>query len=106
MVLQTGTEKLGSFETTPVVVNGIMYVTTPVTPTNDVIAYDLRQGGKALWRYTHKTGQNSFGVACCGPNNRGVAGANGAHFLGTRDGQLTAIDQQNGKAEWETQERD
>src|SRR3989449_2375289 len=40
MVLQTGTEKLGSFETTPVVVNGIMYVTPPVTPTNDVMAYD------------------------------------------------------------------
>src|SRR5207245_1188298 len=100
---QTGTEKLGSFETTPVAVNGIMYVTTPVTPTNDVIAYDLRQGGKALWRYTHKTGQNSFGVACCGPNNRGVAVANGALFLGTLDGQLIALDQQTGKEKWATQ---
>ena len=103
MVLQTGTEKLGSFETTPVVVNGIMYVTTPVTPTNDVMAYDLRQGGKMLWRYTHKTGQNSFGVACCGPNNRGVAVANGALFLGTLDGQLIALDQQTGKEKWATQ---
>src|SRR5437867_7050124 len=102
MVLQTGTEKLGSFETTPVVVNGIMYVTTPVTPTNDVMAYDLRQGGKMLWRYTHKTGQNSFGVACCGPNNRGVAVANGALFLGTLDGQLIALDQQTGKEKWAT----
>src|SRR3989475_12578612 len=103
MVLQTGTEKLGSFETTPVVVNGIMYVTTPVTPTNDVIAYDLRQGGKVLWRYTHKTAQNSFGVACCGPNNRGVAVANGMVFLGTLDGQLIALDQQTGKEKGATQ---
>ncbi len=103
MVLQTGTEKLGSFETTPVVVNGIMYVTTPVTPTNDVMAYDLRQGGKLLWRYTHKTAQNSFGVACCGPNNRGVAVANGMVFLGTLDGQLIALDQQTGKEKWATQ---
>ena len=103
MVLQTGTEKLGSFETTPVVVNGIMYVTTPVTPTNDVMAYDLRQGGKMLWRYTHKTAQNSFGVACCGPNNRGVAVANGMVFLGTLDGQLIALDQQTGKEKWATQ---
>ena len=55
LVLQSGVEKLGSFETTPVVVNGIMYVTTPVTPNNIVIAYDLRQGGKTLWRYEHKT---------------------------------------------------
>src|SRR3989454_2393543 len=80
-----------------------MYVTTPVTPTNDVMAYDLRQGGKMLWRYTHKTGQNSFGVACCGPNNRGVAVANGALFLGTLDGQLIALDQQTGKEKWATQ---
>src|SRR3989475_13205175 len=64
MVLQTGTEKLGSFETTPVVVNGIMYVTTPVTPTNDVIAYDLRQGGKVLWRYTHRSEERRVGQEC------------------------------------------
>src|SRR5881397_957803 len=56
-----------------------------------------------LWRYTHKTAQNSFGVACCGPNNRGVAVANGALFLGTLDGQLIALDQQTGKEKWATQ---
>jgi len=103
LVLQTGTEKLGSFESTPVVVNGVMYVTTPVTPTNDVIAYDLRQGGKTLWRYTHKTAGTSFGVACCGPNNRGVAVANGLVYLGTLDGMLIALDQQSGKEKWAVQ---
>jgi alcohol dehydrogenase (cytochrome c) len=102
MVLQTGTERLGSFENTPVVVNGVMYVTTPVTPTNDVIAYDLRQGGKQLWRYTHKTAGTAFGVACCGPNNRGVAVANGLLYLGTLDGMLIALDQQTGKEKWVT----
>jgi len=30
-VLQSGVERLGSFETTPVVVNGVMYVTTPLS---------------------------------------------------------------------------
>jgi len=98
LMLQSGVEKLGSFETTPVVVNGVMYVTTPVTPNNIVIAYDLRQGGKVLWRYEHKT--LSVSTACCGPNNRGVAVAGGLVFLGTLDGQLIALDQQSGKEKW------
>src|SRR5712692_2752581 len=100
-VFQTGVEKLGSFETTPVVVNGIMYVTTPATPNNSVIAYDLRAGGKVLWRYDHKNGDVK--TACCGPNNRGVAVANGLLYLGTLDGQLVAIDQTNGKEKWAVQ---
>src|SRR2546430_10772610 len=36
-------------------------------------------------------------TACCGPNNRGVAVANGLIFLGTLDGQLLALDQGTGK---------
>ncbi len=100
-VFQTGVEKLGSFENTPIVVNGIMYITTPATPNNEVIAYDLRAGGKRLWRYTHKNAAVS--TACCGPNNRGVAIANGLIYLGTLDGQLVALDQQTGKEKWVTQ---
>jgi glucose dehydrogenase len=36
MVFQTGTEKLGSLETTPIIVNGVMYITSPVAPNNIV----------------------------------------------------------------------
>ena len=100
-VLQTGVERLGSFETTPVLVNGTMYVTTSVTPNNTVIAYDLRGGGKVLWRYEHKT--QPVSTACCGPNNRGVAVANGLVYLGTLDGELVALDQQTGKEKWVAQ---
>ncbi|HEY6210311.1 MAG TPA: hypothetical protein VIW28_14720, partial [Gemmatimonadales bacterium] len=46
---------LGSFETTPVVVNGIMYITSPVKPNNIVRAFDLRSQ-KVLWEHVHKTG--------------------------------------------------
>jgi glucose dehydrogenase len=74
MVFQSGVERLGSFETTPIVVNGIMYITTPATPNNIVIAIDLRTQ-KTLWRYEHKNATVS--TACCGPNNRGVAIAGG-----------------------------
>src|SRR5437667_1697722 len=95
-----GAERLGSFETTPVVVNGIMYITSPATPNNIVRAFDLRTQ-KKLWEYEHKNAPVS--TACCGPNNRGVAVANGLIFLGTLDGQLVALDQGTGKEKWAVQ---
>src|SRR5438034_1054344 len=103
MVCQTGTPQLGSFETTPVVVNGVMYLTTPAVPNNEVIAVDLHTQ-KTLWRYTHKNAGVS--TACCGPNNRGVAIAGGSVFLGTLDGQLVALDQATGKEKWAVQTGD
>ena len=69
-MFQTGIEKLGSFENTPIVIDGVMYVTTPY---NTAMAYDLKTG-KELWRYEHKLGTTIY---CCGPNNRGV-GIHGA----------------------------
>jgi len=103
MVFQTGTPQLGSLETTPIVVGGVMYFTTPATPNNEVIAVDLRTQ-KTLWRYTHKNAGVS--TACCGPNNRGVAIAGGSLFLGTLDGQLVALDQATGKEKWAVQTGD
>src|SRR5690349_8331525 len=47
MIFQTGITKLGSFETTPLVTGGKMYLTTPY---NTAIAYDLATK-KELWRY-------------------------------------------------------
>src|SRR5207253_180231 len=95
-----GSSTLGSFETTPIVVAGIMYITSPATPNNIVRAFDLRTQ-KKLWEYEHKNAPVS--TACCGPNNRGVAGANGLIFLGTLDGQLVALDQWSGKEKWAVQ---
>jgi PQQ-dependent dehydrogenase (methanol/ethanol family) len=100
MVFQTGVEKLGSFENTPIVVNGIMYVTTPATPNNIVIAIDLRTQ-KTLWRYEHKNAAVS--TACCGPNNRGVAIAGGMVYVATLDAQLVALDQATGREKWVAQ---
>src|SRR2546428_12783693 len=42
MVFQTGTPQLGSLEPTPLVANGVMYITTPAVPNNEAIAVDLR----------------------------------------------------------------
>jgi PQQ-dependent dehydrogenase (methanol/ethanol family) len=100
MVFTHGGERLGSFETTPIVVGATMYITSPATPNNIVRAFDLRTA-KMLWEYTHKNAAVS--TACCGPNNRGVAVAGGAVFLGTLDGQLVALDQGTGKEKWAVQ---
>src|SRR5438552_292446 len=92
-----GSSTLGSFETTPIVVAGIMYITSPATPNNIVRAFDLRTQ-KMLWEYEHKNA--SVSTACCGPNNRGVAVAGGSVFLGTLDDELVALDAATGKEKW------
>jgi alcohol dehydrogenase (cytochrome c) len=100
MMFQTGISKLGSFENTPIVTNGVMYVTTPY---NTAIAYDLATK-KELWRYEHKLGTTIF---CCGPNNRGVAIHGGAHlYMGTLDAHLVALDAKTGKVLWDKEVAD
>ena len=92
-----GSATLGSFETTPIVVNGTMYITSPATPNNIVRAFDLRTQ-KMLWEYTHKNAP--VATACCGPNNRGVAVSGGSVFVGTLDDELVALDAATGKEKW------
>ncbi|MDX2191780.1 MAG: PQQ-binding-like beta-propeller repeat protein [Gemmatimonadales bacterium] len=99
MVFQTGISKLGSFENTPLVIGGVMYVTTPF---NTAMAYDLKTK-KQLWRYEHKLGTSIY---CCGPNNRGVAYANGMVFMGTLDSRLVALDAKTGEVKWDIEVAD
>jgi PQQ-dependent dehydrogenase (methanol/ethanol family) len=100
MMFQTGITKLGSFENTPIVTNGMMYVTTPY---NTLIAYDLKTK-KEVWRYEHKLGST---ITCCGPNNRGVAIHGGAHlYMGTLDAHLIAFNAADGKVLWDKEVAD
>ena len=99
MVFQTGISRLGSFENTPIVVDNMMYVTTPY---NTAIGYDLNTG-KQVWRYEHKLGTTIF---CCGPNNRGVA-VHGPHvYMGTLDARLIALDRMTGEVAWDIEVAD
>jgi alcohol dehydrogenase (cytochrome c) len=91
------TEVKESLETTPIVVNGIMYATTSH---NHVYAIDARTG-EQLWHYKHKMGPVT--VYCCGPNNRGVAVMGDMVYMGTLDAKLVALDAKTGKLVWETQ---
>ena len=84
-----------TFQATPIVTNGVMYVSLPF---NDVIALDARDGD-ILWRYKHdwlKTRR-----MCCGPANRGVAVSEGRVFMGTIDGRLIALNARTGNKIWE-----
>ncbi len=91
-IFQTG--KIGSFQTNPLVVDGVMYITTPF---NHVVALDARTG-KQIWRYEHKLRTEKF---CCGPANRGVAVGYGKVYMATIDARLIALDQRTGQVVWD-----
>lgn len=83
-----------TFQATPIVVDGVMYVSLPF---NHVVALDARSG-KQLWRYEH---QRRTKKMCCGPANRGVAVAYGKVFIGTVDARLVALDAKTGSVAWD-----
>jgi alcohol dehydrogenase (cytochrome c) len=91
------TEVVESMETTPIVVNGIMYVTTSF---NHVYALDARTG-REIWHY--KQNLEPATAPCCGPNNRGVAVYGDMVYMGTLDSKLVALDAKTGKQVWESQ---
>jgi PQQ-dependent dehydrogenase (methanol/ethanol family) len=84
-------------ETAPIVVNGVMFLTTSY---NHVYAVDAVTG-QEFWHYKHKMGPVT--TFCCGPNNRGVAVAGGKLYMGTLDAKLVALDAKSGKLLWETE---
>lgn len=91
------TDIVDSMETSPIVVNGVMYITTAF---NEVYALDARTGAQ-IWHHKHSMGPVT--TYCCGPNNRGVAVAGDKVFMGTLDAKLVALDAKTGKQLWETQ---
>ncbi|MCO5975233.1 PQQ-dependent dehydrogenase, methanol/ethanol family [Ideonella sp. NS12-5] len=91
------TEVLESMETAPIVVDGIMYITTSY---NHVYALDAATG-KEFWHYKHKMGPVT--TFCCGPNNRGVAVLGDRLFMGTLDAKLISLDAKTGKVLWMSQ---
>lgn len=86
---------VASFQATPIVTNGVMYVSLPF---NHVVALNAKTG-KELWRYKHNRRANW--KMCCGPANRGVAVNNGKVFFGTVDARLIALDAKNGSKLWD-----
>ncbi|HEV7912965.1 MAG TPA: PQQ-binding-like beta-propeller repeat protein, partial [Albitalea sp.] len=84
------TEVVESMETAPIVIDGVMYLTTAY---NHVYAADATTG-RQFWHYKHKMGPVT--TFCCGPNNRGVAVSGGRLYMATLDAHLLALDAKTG----------
>ena len=84
------------FETTPLVVNGIMYLTRPE---NDIFALDA-ETGRILWSYSHRNPPQTYN--CCGRVNRGLAILGNTLFMNTLDMHVIAVDAKSGKELWKT----
>src|SRR5687768_1473734 len=89
------TNSLQKFETSPIVVDGIMYISEP--PSN-VTALDTRTG-RPLWRY-RRTMPDDVRV-CCGQVNRGVAVLGDLVYIGTIDAHLIALHAKSGAVMWD-----
>jgi alcohol dehydrogenase (cytochrome c) len=85
-----------SLETSPIVVDGVMFVTTSFS---HVYALDAKTG-QQLWHYNHKMGPIT--TFCCGPNNRGVQVLGDKVYLATLDSKLVALNAKNGEVVWRT----
>ncbi len=90
---------LGAMEATPLVHDGIMYVSHSY---GIVFAFDLHTGEK-IWEYDPKVAYEVQQHGCCGVVNRGVALYQGRVYVGAMDGRLIALDAKTGKVDWEAQ---
>ena len=85
-------------EATPIVVDGVMYVTSAWSIVHAIDAAT----GRRIWVYDPKVNREFGAKACCDVINRGVAIYGGKVFVGAIDGRLVAIDAKTGTRAWET----
>ena len=89
-------KQMDHFETTPIAVDGVLYITEPP---DTVSALDARTG-RSLWRYVRPVPPDIR--PCCGRVNRGVAILDNSVYVGTLDAHLIALNARNGAVEWDT----
>src|SRR4026209_512557 len=85
----------GAWQSTPIVVDGTMYVTQRP---NDVLAVDAKTG-RVFWQYRYTVSPDAR--VCCGANNRGVGILGDTLYMGTLDAHLVAIDRITGRSLWD-----
>jgi alcohol dehydrogenase (cytochrome c) len=85
----------GKFETTPLVVDGILYGTGQ---DNRAFALDAR-AGRPIWQYQRALPADIR--PCCGRVNRGIAILGNKVFLGTLDAHVIALDAKTGSVVWD-----
>ena len=87
--------RTGIFESSPIVVDGMMYVTEPPTT---VTALDVRTG-RPVWRWTADLPKNLLTIGLF-PTNRGVAILGDTLYVATIDAHLVALDARTGAMRW------
>lgn len=90
---QTGV--LDGFECTPLVIDGIMYITTPW---NHAYAVDCKTGSQ-LWHYQKSLPDNL--ALCCDAVNRGFAAWGDRLYMTTLDAHLVCLDRNTGEEVWD-----
>ena len=93
-------QTLDRAETTPLVADGMMFITE--SPSN-VIALNAKTG-RPYWRYNHELPEEL--IFCCGRNNRGVAILGDRLFMSTLDAHLVALDARTGNVLWDAETAD
>lgn len=91
-------ETTRGIEATPLVIDGIMFLTGPWSK---VFAVNARTG-KMIWTYDPQVPRRYGNKLCCDVVNRGLAIYKGMVYVGTLDGRLISLDASNGKPVWET----
>jgi alcohol dehydrogenase (cytochrome c) len=89
------TAATGKFESTPLVVDGILYATGQ---DDRAFALDARTG-RPLWLYQHELPTDIR--PCCGRVNRGLAILGGKVFFATLDAHVIALDEKTGNVMWD-----
>lgn len=87
---------LDGLEATPLVHDGVMYVTSAYAR---VFALDARNG-RMLWTYEPEQPEGLGTVLCCGPVNRGAAIYGDLVYVLTLDAKLVALKRKDGKVAW------
>lgn len=84
-------------EATPLVADGVLYVTAPWSV---VFALDAATG-EQLWTYDPQVPRKHARKICCGVVNRGAALYGDKLFVGTLDARLIALDRATGEPIWD-----
>ncbi len=94
------TSVAGKFETTPLVIDGILYFTGP---DDHGYAIDARTG-RTIWHYTRPLPTRL--PVCCGRVNRGFAALGDKLFMATLDAHVVALDAKTGSVIWDVEAAD
>ncbi|SPE33959.1 Pyrrolo-quinoline quinone [Candidatus Sulfopaludibacter sp. SbA6] len=88
-------DELDTFETSPIVVDGTLFITAPP---NVVEALDAATG-RTLWSYQKDLPADLR--LCCGKVNRGLAILGNTLYYGSNDAHLIALDARTGSLRWD-----